>query len=249
MNYNSIISDLINTMDKVALDSVLIPGSDICCSKYAAPIVAEGYWIPKISRVQYNGNTTIVFFNDGTKATVKLSENDVYDRKTAIVYAIVKRMLGKVKSDSMVDGNGFGTALQKIADAGFDQVKAKKEQEENKRKAHAAHVIKQEKAKKAAFERKVRARAREIAIEEAARKLVNEKNILNEDTSTTTTLDNSKGCNTCEFIDKKTSTCKNKTWVDSPSEVYIRPDKPFSQFTHEEKKEYWRNQYKNRKNK
>lgn len=246
MNNNSIINDLINAMDKVALDSVLTPGIGICCSKCAEPTVVEGYWIPKISRVQYNGNTTIVFFNDGTKATVKLSENDTYDRKTAIVYAIVKRMLGKVKSDSTVDGNGFGTALQKIADAGFDQVKAKKEQEENKRKAHAAHVVKQEKAKKAAFERKVRARAREIAIEEAARKLVDSKNILNEDTSTTTTLDSSKGC---EFTESKTCTCKNKTWVDSPSEVYIRPDKPFSQFTHEEKKEYWRNQYRTRKNK
>ena len=248
MNYNSIINDLINVMDKVALDSVLTPGVGICCSKYTEPTVVEGYWIPKISRVQYNGNTTIVFFNDGTKATVKLSENDVYDRKTAIVYAIVKRMLGKVKSDSTVDGNGFGTALQKIADAGFDQVKAKKEQEENKRKAHAAHVLKQEKAKKAAFERKVQARAREIAIEEAARKLVKDKNILNEDTCTTT-LSNSKNCNTCEFIEPKTCTCKNKTWPDSPSEVYIRPDKPFSQFTPEEKREYWRNQYKTRKNK
>ena len=239
MNYNSIINELINVMDKVALDSVLTPGVGICCSKSAQPTVIEGYWIPKISRVQYNGNTTIVFFNDGTKATVKLSENDVYDRKTAIVYAIVKRMLGKVKSDSTVDGNGFGTALQKIADAGFDQVKAKKEQEENKRKAHAAHVIKQEKAKKAAFERKVQARAREIAIEEAARKLVNSKNILNEDTCTVTV----------PSTESKTCTCKNKTWVDSPSEVYIRPDKPFSQFTPEEKREYWRNQYKNRKNK
>jgi len=248
MNYNSIITDLINAMDKVALDHVLTPGVDICCSKSTAPTIVEGYWIPKISRVQYNGNTTIVFFNDGTKATVKLSENDTYDRKTAIVYAIVKRMLGKVNSDSTVDGNGFGTALQKIADAGFDQVKAKKEQEENKRKAHAAHVIKQEKAKKAAFERKVQARAREIAIEEAARKLVNSKNILNEDTNTTT-LSNSKSCNACEFIEPKTSTCKNKTWPDSPSEVYIRPDKPFSQFTPEEKREYWRNQYKTRKNK
>ena len=237
MNYNSIINDLINVMDKVALDSVLTPGIGICCSKSTAPTVIEGYWIPKISRVQYNGNTTIVFFNDGTKATVKLSENDVYDRKTAIVYAIVKRMLGKVKSDSTVDGNGFGAALQKIADAGFDQVKAKKEQEENKRKAHAAHVIKQEKAKKAAFERKVQARAREIAIEEAARKLVKDKNILNEDTCTVTAPST------------ESKTCKNKTWVDSPSEVYIRPDKPFSQFTPEEKREYWRNQYKTRKNK
>lgn len=246
MNYNSIINDLINAMDKVALDSVLTPGVGICCSKCTEPTVVEGYWIPKISRVQYNGNTTIVFFNDGTKATVKLSENDTYDRKTAIVYAIVKRMLGKVNSDSTVDGNGFGTALQKIADAGFDQVKAKKEQEENKRKAHAAHVVKQEKAKKAAFERKVRARAREIAIEEAARKLVDSKNILNEDTSTTTTPSGSKSC---EFAKPKTCTCKNKTWVDSPSEVYIRPDKPFSQFTPEEKKSYWRHMYAKRHNK
>jgi len=217
-----------------ALNSIpLVTSTRLLDIPYSKPEIIEGHWVPKISRVQYNGDTTIVFFNDGTRTTVKLSENDVYDRKTAIVYAIVKRMLGKVNPDKTVDGDGFGTTLQRIADAGFDQVKAKKEQEEKKRIVKAEHDKRQEAAKKAAFERKVKERAREIAIDEAARKLVAEE--LKKDP---------------EFIGSCTCTKKtcSRTSASEKETEYVRPDKPFSQFTNEEKCEYWRAQYRNRKN-
>ena len=53
---------------------------------------ANGYFptMPEIpiSRVTYSGDTTVVFFTDGTKTTVKRSGADKYDRQTAIVYAL-----------------------------------------------------------------------------------------------------------------------------------------------------------------
>jgi hypothetical protein len=195
---------------------------------------ASGHWVPDVDRVHFNKNKTIVFFKDGTRTVVTLSDSDPYDRKTAIVYAIVKRMFGKVEDDNSVSGNGFGTKLQKIVDAGFDQVKAKEELAEKKKAARAEHEARQEAAKKAAFERKVKARAQELAIERAAEKLLSTK-------SDSDIIGSCKNC-TC-----KKTTILNET--PTQEDVYVRPDKPFSQFTQEEKQAYWRNQYKNRKNK
>lgn len=227
-------NDILPKIAKIDLNDIFSGcGISYSPAMTACTTTTSGHWVPDIERVHFNKNKTIVFFKDGTRTVVTLSENDTYDRKTALVYAIVKRMLGKVEDDKSVSGNGFGTKLQKIVDAGFDQVKAKEEQAEKKKAARAEHEARQEAAKKAAFERKVKARAQELAIERAAEKLLNAK----------TDSDIIGSCKTC--------TCKKAAPLNEKSEddIYVRPAKPFSQFTQAEKQAYWRNQYKNRKNK
>ena len=181
------------------------------------PEVIEGYWIPKITRVQYNGKTTIVWFADNSKVVVTLSDNDVYDRKTALVYAIVKRMLGKVNPDKTVSGNGFNAFLQKLADSGFDQEKSKQQQEAKRKKLAEENRQKQAAWHQKAFNAKVKARAEQMKIDEAARKLLegDGKTVLNE------TTDDCTG--------------------------YVRPNKKFADFTQEEKRAYWRNANAKRK--
>ena len=196
-------------------------------SKTSYPTLFEdiNWYCPKIKRVTFNKDTTIVFFVDDTYCIVKCSSGDKYDRKTAIAYAIVKRLLGKVGhydpktkkfNAKEVDGNGFGCYLQKIVDSGFDQEKEEKLAVERKRTVKAKHLAKQDAEKKAAFNRRVEERAKQILLERAALDRANEI----EDSSLARDLD-------------------NKTNLGSSS-TYVRPDKPFSKFTQAEKREYWR---------
>lgn len=195
------------------------------------PTIAE---IP-ISRVTYSKNATTVFFTDGTKTTVRCSSNDTYDRQTAVAYALVKRMFGKIGRydektkrfyENEIDGNGLGLKLEKIAAAGFDQDIEKKNLNAKKAEAKAAHIARQKAEHDAAWQRRVKQRAEEIRLERDANayldSLSKTKKPLNEST-----------CQCCKTDPIPTGS--SATWQN-----YKRPDKPFSQFTSEEKKAYWR---------
>ena len=192
----------------------------------------SGFWCPAVSRVTFNGNTTIVFFADNTYAIVTCSPGDKYDRKTAVTYAIVKRLLGKLgKTDkngkfhaNEVDGAGFGTCLQKIVDAGFDQQEEEKLAVEKKQKAHEKHESRQKLQQDAAFKRRVEERAKQILLERAAIDRANE--IEDEKRK------NNDAYKCLEKTSSKKCSCK--------CDEYVKPNKPFSQFTQEEKREYWR---------
>ena len=190
----------------------------------------NGTYMPGIQRVAYSGKKTIVWFTDGTKVMVECSENDTYDRQTALAYAICKRLLGRVNDDGTIDSNGFGCMMKKIVDAGYDQDKAKAEAEAKKKAAHERHVREQAAAQKAAFMRKVKARAEQIKIEQAAMELLAEEEDAKKNSSKKTPLNETSrtkgkcacsGCSTDEYSS------------------YVRPCKPFSQFTQAEKKQYW----------
>lgn len=227
--------------------SIAYPDADGVCNNWKTPVteqpkVLEGWWCPKIKRVTFNGSTTIVWFDDDTYAIVKCSGSDKYDKKTAIAYALVKRMLGKVGRydektkklhEKEVDGNGFGCYLQKVADAAFDQQKEEQLALEKKRKAKAEHQARQEAEKKAAFERRVEERAKQLILERAAIDRANEI----EDAQL-------REC-TGSSCSSKTCTCSTA----SSSDEYVRPDKPFSKFTPSEKREYWRAQNAKRRGK
>lgn len=195
----------------------------------AKPLVQPAAYFPSInsipvSRVTYSGDKTIVWFNDNSKAIVTCSPNDKYDRQTAIAYALVKRLFGKVDPETgIVDGNGLGLKLEKIAANGFDQEAEKRALDAKKAAAKAKHEALQKAQHDAAWEKKVRARAEQIRLERDAEALLaresNEKKVLNEATARKA---------------KKSSAVAND-W-----KSYVRPDKPFSKFTGEEKKEYWR---------
>ena len=204
-----------------------------------------GYWCPEIKRVTFNGNTTIVWFQDDTYAIVNCSTGDKYDRKTAVAYAMVKRMLGKVgKYDKKakkfnakeIDGNGFGCFLQKIVDNAFDQEKEEKLALEKKRTAKAKHEAMQAAQKKAAFDRRVEERAKQILLERAAMDRANEIE------------DN----NLEKAFHFSTNTCGANCSCHATGSIldtYVRPDKPFSKFTQQEKREYWKYQNAKKRNK
>lgn len=188
---------------------------------------------PMVDRAIFNGDTTIVFFTDGTRCEVNCSKDDKYDRKTAVAYAIVKRLLGKVGKydknrkkfiENDIDGAGFGMYLQKIVDNGFDQQAEEQAVIERKKNAKAAHLAKQKAEQEAAFNRRVEERAQQILLERAAMDRANDI----EDKSLANSLDNSRATST--KTSKSISSYKD----------YKRPDKPFSKFTQQEKREYWK---------
>ena len=207
-----------------------------------------------ISRVTYSGDTTVVFFTDGTKTTVKRSGADKYDRQTAIVYALAKRIFGKIgRYDSKtkkfyeneIDGNGFGTKLEKIAGAGFDQDEEKRTLKARKAKAQEEHAARQKRESEAAWKKRVAKRAEEIKLEREAAALVdslrNPKKLLNE-----STMDANEffGGGEQKTVVEKPLDKKSEIRVEGdPKDAwkhYRKPNKPFSQFTSEEKREYWR---------
>lgn len=47
-----------------------------------------------IKRVIFNGPATIVFWTDNTKTVVKCAEEEVYNQRTAIMWAIMKKTYG-----------------------------------------------------------------------------------------------------------------------------------------------------------
>ena len=226
--------------------------NDLFYGTYGQPQQNETEFFPTISeipisRVVYSKDTTVVYFTDGTKTTVKCSSKDTYDRQTAIAYALVKRIFGKIgrydeKTNKYyaneIDGNGLGSKLEKIAAFGFDQDKEEAEAKAKKAAAKAEHEAKQKAEHEAAWKRRVEKRAEELRLEREANALLDSqgslkktKTVLNENTKTIDTgkLDNSTGLHDgCLQIDPADA------W-----KLYRRPDKPFSQFTDQEKKAYW----------
>ena len=219
---------------------------------------AKGYFptMPEIpiSRVTYSGDTTVVFFTDGTKTTVKCSSNDKYDRQTAIVYALAKRMFGKIgRYDSKtkkfyeneIDGNGLGTKLEKLAAAGFDQDEEKRTAKARKVKALEEHAARQKMESEAAWKRKVEKRAEEIKLEREAAALAdslgNSKKVLNESVmSADVFFGGGEQKTVTEKPLEKKSAVQVKGDPNDAWKHYQKPNKPFSQFTSEEKREYWR---------
>ena len=219
---------------------------------------AKGYFptmseIP-ISRVTYSGDTTVVFFTDGTKTTVKRSGADKYDRQTAIVYALIKRLFGKIGRydaktkkfyDNEIDGNGLGTKLEKLAAAGFDQDEEKQTLKARKAKAQEEHAARQKMESEAAWKRRVAKRAEEIKLEREAAALAdsleNPKKVLNE-----SVMNADKFFGAMEPKMPATKPLEKKSAVQAEGDPkdawkhYQKPNKPFSQFTSEEKREYWR---------
>ena len=237
-----IIADLSNVLERIQTGK---PTAAATCPKNLQEMPrpkVSGFYCPDIQRVTFNGDTTIVFFVDGTYAIVKCSGEDKYDRKTAIVYAMVKRMLGKLgKTDkngkfhaNEVDGAGFGVKLQNVVDSGFDQELEERTAAEKKRAAHAAHEARQEAEKTTAFKKRVEARAKEILLERAATDRANQ--IEDETRAREAECTGEGDCKKCK---KETA---SEDW-----RSYVKPNKPFSQFTEEEKRAYWR--YNNAKRK
>lgn len=145
--------------------------------------------MPGVKNIIFNNNITKVIFTDGTWSLVRLSVNDTPNRETAILYAIAKRIYGRISYDRKNYGeaveSAIGNKLRKWVESAYDQAAAEKE-------------------KRATEKAKVKAKA-------------------------------------------KTCTCSCGGACKEDEKPYVRPDKPFSQFTAEEKRAYWREQNRKRK--
>ena len=152
--------------------------------------------IPTIRKVIAKDPKTIVLFTDGTKSIVSLSSTDTYNLETAILYAVIKRIYGKVDPKTKeAKYPNFGKILKKITTEMTTYA-------ESSYKIPTAEEFFGEIAKKATFKPKSKVAAKLDAM--------------------------------------KTSCCKESK--------YVRPNKPFSEFSQEEKRAYWRFQKaKNRK--
>lgn len=132
---------------------------------------------PGVKRVLFNKDITKVEFSDGTWSLVRLSENDTPNRETAVLYALVKRIYGKISYSRKNYGeaveSAVGPKIRKLVDNAID------------------------------LDKKAAAKAK--------------------------------------------SSRSTKVYVKSPCicsscSKYVRPNKPFSEFTTEEKRAYWRAQ-------
>lgn len=191
-------------------------------------------------------HTTIVDFADGTKCVMKCAEHDRPDTENAIANAIAKRIYGKVNpTTGIVESNGCGIKIRKLAEGAFDQVKAESEAKQKKAEAKAKHLAKQKKEHEEAVARRVKTQTDSLAILlEALKQLGVELPVKNDPEKTSTLLNEVCSCgSSCSC--KKTEKASKKS--ESKTEEYVKPNKKFKDFTHEEKKAYWRNANKKRK--
>lgn len=181
----------------------------------------KSYTCPDVDRVIFNGDYTIVWFKDNTKTMVKRSSVDKDDKQTSIVYAIVKRMFGRIDADGNVDSYGFYSWISKLAKNGFDQQLAEATEKERKAKAKAEHIAKQQLEHEEAVARRIKRRAEELSIERAANKILDDVNVI------------------CEKRDCK---CKKHSEISDVLNETTQTEskKKFKDFTQDEKRAYWR---------
>ena len=184
--------------------------------------------------------TTIVDFADNTRSIVTCSANDHYDRETGVVNAIVKRMMGKVGPTGTIEGNGTGIRLKRIVESGVDQQAEAERIKKEKIDAKARHEAKQKADHDAAVERKVKRQKEAIEILFKALQECGVSVGVQPYSEDSCTCGGNCGCNK-----STTGACKSNS--SGNEDEYVRPNKPFSEFTQEEKRAYWRYQNKKRR--
>lgn len=205
----------------------------------------------------YGKLTTTILFSDGTKCTCSNSCHDPVNAKLVsevngvklptpvvtaddsskefgIVQCLFKRAIGSINKDGTINGSGGARWLkQKIAES-YDQGVMEVYGKELKKIQAEENEAKHKAAAKKARERKVKKLAKQMAL----RKEV--EAYLEEATKTTASAKCKPLCESKKHV--YTCTKPKMTASEFFKSAYVRPDKPFSQFTQEEKREYWRAQ-------
>lgn len=60
----------------------------------AVNVVSRYYEISSIKKVIFNGNCTIVLWEDGTKTVVRAQDDEVFDKEKGLAMAIAKKYFG-----------------------------------------------------------------------------------------------------------------------------------------------------------
>ena len=180
-------------------------------------------------------NSVLISEHNGVKLPVPVLTADDTAKEFGIISCLFKRMIGTIKPDGTIDGTGSGKWLRdQITKNSYDQnvmtiynAAIKKLTAENNAKAHAA-------AAKKAHDRRVKKLAKRLAIQREAEELLAAKKAAKSDSlkfsGCTKPLNETKTA-------KKTCTCNC-----SSSKPYVRPAKRFSEFTQQEKRDYWKAQ-------
>ena len=181
-------------------------------------------------------NSVLVSEYNGVKLPVPVLTADDTAKEFGILACLYRRLIGKIKPDGTIDGSGsarwlkdqitknsYDQSVMAVYNAAVKKLTAKKNAEK-----HAA-------AAKKAHDRHVKKLAKQLAIQREAEELLAAKKA----TKTASAFSTPKPLNES----KCACSCKTKKIKkgDSPY-PYIRPAKRFSEFTAQEKREYWRAQ-------
>ena len=188
--------------------------------------------------------------DEKTKKPLGFKIADDCAKETAIAYAWFKRCFGapNPKNPNEWISAGCGGRLRKFAQEGFDQqYEAVMNPIREKRRTEANR---EQTARKEALEhdRKVKRLAKQILLENEAVDLAKKALELTQPSKSK----NACSCGTCSCTGQPNEKTANQKPIElkapiktdslTNSDEYVRPNKPFSQFTQEEKREYWREQ-------
>ena len=190
-------------------------------------------------------NSVLVSEYNGVKLPVPVLTADETAKEFGITQCLFKRMIGTINKDGTINGRGGAKWLKdQITKNSYDQklmevygAALKKLQTEQNKARHA-------KAAKKAHDRKVKRLAKQLALKKEAEELLAAKKVAK--TASAKPLCETKI--TVKPAVKKT--CKKDsdecgctmTASDFFKAPYVRPNKRFSEFTQQEKRDYWRAQ-------
>lgn len=272
MNIMTSLEDLFNALSKRTFVSASRAVFNLVTTEkvkdpQTGKIITQSRKVPQlVTKVEFEDGTYTIVKNsihdpvslvdaldEETKKPLGFKIADDCAKETAIVYAWFKRCFGapNPKNPNEWISAGCGGRLRKFAQEGFDQqyeavmnpIREKRRTEANREKT----------ARKEALEhdRKVKRLAKQILLENEAVDLAKKALELTKPPMSK----NACSCGTCSCTgqpNEKTAATANqkpiklkdpiKTDSLTNSDEYVRPNKPFSQFTQEEKREYWREQ-------
>ena len=189
-------------------------------------------------------NSILVSEYNGVKLPVPVLTADETAKEFGIISVLFKRCIGNLNKDGTINGRGGAKWLKdQITKNSYDQklmevygAALKKLQAEENKERHA-------KAAKKAHDRKVKRLAKQLALKKEAEELLAAKKVAK--TASAKPLCETKISvkpavkKTC----KKDSGCGcTMTASDFFKAPYVRPNKRFSEFTQQEKRDYWRAQ-------
>lgn len=183
-------------------------------------------------------NAVLISEYNGVKLPVPVLTADETSKEFGIISCLFKRMIGTIKLDGTIDGTGSGKWLKdQISKNSYDQKLMEVYGAALKKLNAQKNVEKHTAAAKKAHARAVKRLAKRLALKKEAEELLAAKKAAKTDSlkfsgKAAVKPLNESGC-TCSCKTKKTRTS------DSP---YVRPAKRFSEFTQEEKRDYWKAQ-------
>ena len=227
-------------------------------------IITQSRKVPQlVTKVEFEDGTYTIVKNsihdpvslvdaldEKTKKPLGFKIADDCAKETAIAYAWFKRCFGapNPKNPNEWISAGCGGRLRKFAQEGFDQqYEAVMNPIREKRRTEANR---EQTARKEALEhdRKVKRLAKQILLENEAVDLAKKALELTQPSKSK----NACSCGTCSCTGQPNEKTANQKPIElkapiktdslTNSDEYVRPNKPFSQFTQEEKREYWREQ-------